>query len=320
MTKNTTPGRAGSETKIELELSPLEIDTLNYFFPDRTLIAFDLETSGFSPHVHEILELGAISIETKETGPSIKIFHELVKNSAPIPAESTQIHGLRDRDLENAADIKTVLELWEEDLRTTTYWPILLAHNAIFDVGHILAQEHKFGMKCFPTLTPVYDSCSLARKIFKMKDGKLKNAKLSTLAEEFGIQLTHHHALWDAWACAKVFLGLLDRARKLEMGTKEDILKMAYLFKIADAESVEMSEKNNGPTEILEALRESVKTNSIIEISYAAGSKGKTFRPIKPISLVPTPQGTILFADCLTDKQGKHFKVKKIIETKKVSP
>ena len=288
-------------------------EVLHEFFPSQTLIAFDLETSGFSPHLHEILEVGACAIESYRS-PKISYFHELVKNTRPISNANSKIHGITEETLKDGADIHTVLSAWKLEIEQYILSPCLLAHNAIFDIGHVLAQGYQSKIFCFPEGIAVYDSCNLARKMFKKKHALLANAKLATLASAFEINLSNHHALSDAWACALVFLRLLALAKKDSSASKEEILSMAYLCKIEDLKQKQANSQEELNSPIISALFESIKSGSSMEISYQSGSKGRNMRPIKPISLVQGLGGMILFADCLIDQQGKHFQVQKILD------
>jgi DNA polymerase III epsilon subunit-like protein len=302
-------------------LNAQDVEVLHEFFPMQTLVSFDLETSGFSPHLHEILEIGACAIESYQA-PRVTHFHELIKNTRPIAAANTSVHGLSAQDLESSADVGTVLQAWKMELNQLLLAPSLLAHNAIFDLGHVFAHGHKANIFCFPDGAPVYDSCILARKLFKKKHTLMANAKLSTLAQAFDVELTQHHALSDAWACALVFLRMLALAKKEQNISSAEILSLAYLCNVEDLKRREIERQSEDPNPIVQNLLTAIQEGSVVEIIYQSGSKGKNFRPIRPISIVPSLNGMILFADCLLDQTGKHFQIQKIsaVQTSEQAP
>ena len=69
----------------------------------------------------------------------------------------------------------------------------------------------------------------------------------------------------------------------------------------------------------LKPIVDKVKKQEIIEIKYKGGSLKNQFRPIRPISFLPMPQGNMLYAHCLSSDMYKSFSLKKIAEIKEVS-
>ena len=62
----------------------------------------------------------------------------------------------------------------------------------------------------------------------------------------------------------------------------------------------------------------SLRDGNLIEIKYNGGSQKNKFRPIRPISVIPRPQGLSLYAHCLQTDLFKFYLLKKIPEIKKL--
>ena len=90
--------------------------------------------------------------------------------------------------------------------------PVLVAHNAPFDVGFLKSACAKFDIEWPKPL--VLDTVILARKILR-KD-EVRNRKLSTLAQFFRTPVSPtHRALDDARATTSVLHGLIERVGNL---------------------------------------------------------------------------------------------------------
>ena len=65
-------------------------------------------------------------------------------------------------------------------------------------------------------------------------------------------------------------------------------------------------------------LKKSLRDGNLVEIKYNGGSQKNKFRPIRPISVIPRPQGLSLYAHCLQTDLFKFYLLKKIPEIKKL--
>ena len=114
-----------------------------------------------------------------------------------------QIHGIHPEDTEDAPDFP---EVWYEIEKYLDDSPVLVAHNAPFDIGCIRSSLQKYGM----VKPEVSYFCSLAaaRRIYDFGCNKL-----NVLCDYFGIKYgTHHRAGDDAEMCARLFLQELEDA------------------------------------------------------------------------------------------------------------
>lgn len=280
-------------------LSSDEIDILLQCFP-QGVIAFDLETTGLSPLVDKIIEISAIKV-TKE---GIETFDQLVNPEITIPPFTIEIHNITDDMVKDSPKVEEVLP---DFVKFIENFP-LIAHNAKFDVGFIVYDilQNKLSLP----EAKVYCSCVISRRVFK----DFPNHKLGTLVEKLEIPLENHHrALDDAKACLQVFAKALLSYYEKRNSTK--ILKEAFLFK---TNSFGEDQELNIPKH-LKRLEVLVPAQEICDIKYNGGSMKGKFRPIKPISLLPMPEGMILYAHCLTSDIYKSFAVKKISDFRELS-
>lgn len=171
--------------------------SLGVAWPDTPLIVVDVETTGLSARVHDIIELGAVKVIG---GKIVERFHRMVRPTQPLSAGTRQITGIQDQDVAEAPLPRTVME---EFLRFAE-GGILVAHNARFDDGFLRAAAWRHNQ--VKLSLPLLDTLSLARA----RVPGLKSYGLSALTQHFKVILTQHHrALADAEATAEVLLKLL---------------------------------------------------------------------------------------------------------------
>jgi len=108
----------------------------------------------------------------------------------------TSIHGISNDDVKEAPNFCT---LWSE-LKAFIGSDTLLAHNAPFDKGVLGAVLEYYGIS--DPVPPFVCTVALSRR----KWPRLPNHRLDTMCRFLKIELSHHEALSDAVACARVFL------------------------------------------------------------------------------------------------------------------
>ena len=192
----------------------------------------------------------------------------------------------------------------------------LIAHGAIFDSSFLIKALHEYRFEI--GLSDIFDSCRLARGHFKKKEKKDKefkapeNYKLSTLAKFFELDFEHHQALDDAYVCLKIFAQV---AIQLPAEERKSLVRhFGYVFKLRDfkkQESYALPKK-------LETLKTYLVHKTPIEIKYNGGKRKDEYRPVKPISLLPMPQGLMLYGVCLLDNMNKYFQTKKIKDVRAI--
>lgn len=275
-------------------LTTSEREILLHFFP-AGVVAFDVETTGVSPLVDKLVELSAYKVNP--TGD--EVFDTLVNPTVEIAPEIIEIHGITNEMVKDAPLSCEVLPDFIDFIQDLP----LLAHNARFDVGFLLFNAHQENIKT--GVNEVYCTLKFSRAALT----GLASYKLQSLSEHFGITLSRHHrALDDALACLKLMARALGNIK-----SKEDkVWKEAKLYDLKDfAKSVTLD-----LPEHLMALRKRMKFSHVILMKYAGGSLKNKWRPVRPVGLLPMPEGNILYAHCLVSNLYKSFALSKIKEIK----
>jgi DNA polymerase III subunit epsilon len=150
----------------------------------------DVETTGLSPHEHEVIELALVLFTyNRNTGEIIEIVDEYVGLREPgrnIPYHSTSIHGLTMEDVRG----HKLDHLKIEEMLSRT--DLLIAHNASFD--------RSFLTRLFPETGEKQWLCS-ARGI-KWKQKGFGSAKLQELLRCHGIKPKRAHRASEDVLCA----------------------------------------------------------------------------------------------------------------------
>lgn len=163
-------------------------------------VLFDTETTGIEVALgHRIIEIAAI--ELANDLPTGNTFHVMIDPERDIPEDATRIHGFRREDLLGKPRFA---EIVEEFLAFVGDDP-LVAHNAVFDFGHLNAELGRCGRKPLDPARMV-DTLALARTRFP----GLPNS-LDALCRRFDIDLserTTHNAVLDCRLLAQVYVEL----------------------------------------------------------------------------------------------------------------
>jgi superfamily I DNA/RNA helicase/inhibitor of KinA sporulation pathway (predicted exonuclease) len=178
--------------------------------PFRNFTAIDLETTSDDPETAEIVEIAAVRVRD---GQPCEVFNSLVKPRGRIPAKSTEIHGLRDADVEGASPFEDVWPLF----RRFCGADVIAAHNGYeYDFRILKRVVREMGAR-FDLCT--YDTLPLACDLYSTSHSLLN------LARTFGIDPGRsHRALDDAKTLAHVVVKL-DEA-KLARGRKSALLQL----------------------------------------------------------------------------------------------
>jgi DNA polymerase III epsilon subunit family exonuclease len=274
-----------------IKLTDEEKAILLNVFP-KGVVVFDLETTGLSSLMHEILEIGALKLTSKG---DLETFCHLVRPNRPISESNTKIHGSSNEMVKSALEISYILPQFLAFMQDLP----LVAHNAKFDMGFLITQMHKLGLSFVSS--PVYCTVKLSRLAFL----NLPSYQLGKLAQNFSfVHDNAHRALDDAFVCLRLLV------KALEGDKKSLLLQKSYLFNLEDFQGMKDLEVDEKQRFLFECL----DSQKPLEIRYQGGSKKNRFRPIKPISILPFPQGYILYAHCLESDHYKHYFLKKITE------
>jgi DNA polymerase III epsilon subunit family exonuclease len=147
-----------------------------------TFVAFDTETTGFSPANERIIEIGAVKYRG---GRVIESAHWLINPGVPI--KNSFVHNITD---EMVAGHPPFADSYKAFVRFVGD-SVLLAHNASFDVRFMRAEIERNQLKPLPN--PVLDSLALFRKWYP----DAPSHKLGMLAKWLGIPVGSEHRAED---------------------------------------------------------------------------------------------------------------------------
>jgi DNA polymerase III epsilon subunit family exonuclease len=141
------------------------------------LVAFDVETTGLSPASAGITEIGAVRF--RPDGEIVDTFVSLANPGYPVGPDITRLTGITDAMLADARPAAEVLGAW---LRWLGPDPILVAHNAPFDLQFIHATLNEVEFRAIDTL-------AWARE----RAWPVLDHKLETLLRHIGYTAARYH-------------------------------------------------------------------------------------------------------------------------------
>jgi len=213
----------GVEAYIVDDLKGIVTDSQGQSLQD-SYVVFDIETTGFSPDVNHIIEIGAVKVEN---GKIVDRFSSFVNPQVPIPYRIEELTHINDSMVMDAPLIDKVLP----DFLAFCEGCVLVAHNADFDVSFIKRKATNLEINYNPTYL---DTVAMARYLLP----NLNRFKLDTVAKAVGVNLDNHHRAVDDAACtAEIFVkfivmleerGITDLNQLNEQGSNsvDNILKM----------------------------------------------------------------------------------------------
>lgn len=167
---------------------------------DLTYVVFDTETTGLIPAQDEIVQIAAVRIVNGRRVEG-EVFDTLVNPRRPIPAGSTEVHGITEAMVTEAPGIEDV----GRDFHSFAQGAVLIAHNAPFDMAFLRRHEAAIG-KRFDN--PILDTVLLSAVVF----GQSETHSLDALTHRLGITIpeeARHTAIGDTLATADAFLKLM---------------------------------------------------------------------------------------------------------------
>jgi predicted DnaQ family exonuclease/DinG family helicase len=163
---------------------------------DRTLVALDLETTGLSPRLDRMIEVGAVRFRGDQV---LATFQSLVRPEVPIPRAVQELTGIRDADVAAAPSPEEVLAQLIDFVGESG----VVAHSGNFDLSFLVEGDAAPGYELFDTL-------DLARIVLPVAPSH----SLPHLSRQLGLHHPHpHRALSDADAARQLFQYLWQYAR-----------------------------------------------------------------------------------------------------------
>ncbi len=192
-------------------------------------VVFDIETTGLSVQNCKITEIGAVKIKG---GRVLDRFNTFVDPECPIPEEIVKLTGITDEMVKDAPKYPEALKAFFDFIGegNGTYKPLLIAHNANFDIGFI---RHFAKAAGIPFENPYLDTVALSRHI----NPELKKHTLDSIADAYKLgEFNHHRACDDAEMLAMIYFKMIEimeksdlhnlKALQQEMTEKADPLKL----------------------------------------------------------------------------------------------
>ena len=211
---------SGGEKSRDEHIAPTRDETLKPTgsFEDE-FVVFDIETTGLSATEDVVFEIGAVLIKN---GQVCSRFHTYADPQRPLPIEITKLTGRQDTDLAGAPTQYEAIKAFLEFVGDR----IVVAHNAMFDVGFIYESCLRLGISYKPCYI---DTLALARNLMP----NLKNHRLDTVAAFLGYAgFNHHRGDEDAAATAHIFAYQLTKLK--EKGITSIHRINSYLIDSAD--------------------------------------------------------------------------------------
>lgn len=173
-------------------------------------VIVDIETTGLDPVSNEIIEIAAIKVENGEIKD---ILNTLAKPNQEIGPEIERLTGINN---DMVSDHPPFTEAAPKFLSFIENH-ILVAHNTAFDIAFL---RHHLGRKFENQIV-----CTLKASRFLLPN--LKNHKLHTVAEYFGINAQNRHrALGDCETTYAIWLKMIPILRDKDIYKKEDLQKI----------------------------------------------------------------------------------------------
>lgn len=149
---------------------------------ETTFVAFDVETTGFSPANERIVEIGAVKYRN---GKTIESTHWLIHPGIPI--NNSSVHRITDETVAGHPRFSDTYKAFVAFAGDS----VLIAHNASFDVRFMRAEIERNHLEPLPN--PVVDSLALFRAWYP----EAPSHKLGALAGQLGLPAGNRHRAED---------------------------------------------------------------------------------------------------------------------------
>ncbi len=268
-----------------------ELKNFLSYFP-QGIISLDLETTGLSPLLHQVVEISAIKITPEG---KIEIFDTLINPLVPIAPESTAIHQINNEMVKESPLFSHIVHDFIDFIGDIP----LLAHNAFFDIGFIIGELHR--QKTLFPKNEVFDSFKLTKELLDKKI--IKSFKLSNLAKHFHLDCTNfHRSFEDSFCCLMIMLKIFQDQTKYSLQERPAPLTKLNFYGEISLEDI--------PEHLSDFYQ--LKKDDLFLLQYKGKSIKERQRPVQMVSILPMPQGQMLYALCLISKQYKYFSIKKV--------
>ncbi len=168
-----------------------------------TAIVLDTETTGLDAASDRIVQIGAVRLAAGRVNRS-DMFDELVDPGIPIPARSTEIHGIGDRDIEHAQSFTGIMPAFAAWAGPS----VVIGYSIGFDLAVLMAEHERAGLSWQPP------RCLDVAHLVQLLSPNLPSTALDPVAAWLGIDIENRHrAIGDALMTAEIYLAILPKLR-----------------------------------------------------------------------------------------------------------
>jgi DNA polymerase-3 subunit epsilon len=232
-------------------------------------------------------------------GTELARFDQLVDPGCLIPASATRINGITQDMVEGKPTVADVLPEFVQFLGDDD--TVLMAHNALFDVGFLATALAKSGTAYPPHA--IIDTVELSQVVLP----GLATYRLESLAQRLGLAKSEdHRGLADSLLLKSLFLHLVARAT---VETLDDLYALSEPYGF-DSAGVYLIDPPPGYEELSVAMAE----QQTITMVYAGGTRGAAPRTVTPRSLYQNRGTAYLIAFCHVDAMDKTYRLDRIVE------
>jgi DNA polymerase III subunit epsilon len=265
---------------------------------DVSFVALDTETTGLFPIMHRLVEVGAVRFRLD--GQELATFQRLINPEIPIPKDVQHVHGITDRMVRGKPTIEHVLPQFIEFLGH--HDTILLAHNALFDLGFLAMALTRLRI----TYPPHYllDTLHMARRLYPA----WPSHSLEYVATRLKVaKRAEHRALSDARLVKDIFLAVLQHVPAVR--TITDLARFSLPLTFADAPVFAIE-----PPPGFEALTTALSERCAITIVYEHGWQRPQPRMITPRLVLEVQGVAYVIAHCHLSGAERTFRLDRIRE------
>ncbi len=181
---------------------------------DDPIVVLDFETTGLSPRLNRVIEIGAVRMRGDEIEDELSI---IIDPGVQIPAKITEITGITTAMVRGQPKFGDVVQQFLDFIGDAP----LAAHNAPFDAAFLREELNRCGLTW---KGPVIDTLAFARKAYPA----LKSHRLGAVCRHTGVSLKDaHRAVHDARATAQILMKMLQLARARDASDLKS-LNMAF--------------------------------------------------------------------------------------------
>lgn len=263
------------------------------------LVAFDLETTGFSPRSgDEIIEIGAVKILG---GTIIEEFQTLVNPFRPISPGASAVNGITNGMVAGEPPIESVFPMFLDFIGDLP----LIIHNAAFDMPFIAWKACDLG--CAIKNNIVFDTLKLSRTL----NPHFENHKLGTIVENLGLAIAPaHRALEDSRAAWMIFNALISSMSGGAPVSIENALRFQggpFPWPVVEPVSAQPL------TDMEKVIQQAIESKINMSIQYFSPYANlTTMREIRPLRLVRRMGRSYVVADCFLRNEQRTFRVDRI--------